>query len=188
MFIYYLAALLTIFIVGHTVYLIWKYYDHYVRSRKYHPVKGNDPILNKVYLHLSTPFQMTCILLDKLSIPLDRLTIHSPQNNTITFKLHLAAWTAMMTIDWSGISLQLEEGNEIPLPPNVKIPKTLNHLLTMIKATQTKGPNFSWNVDQLKCSMISSWENLHKNGHNKSLRQDMYRQDQVPTYHAVCVT
>ena len=176
-FIYYLAALLTTYIMGHTVYLIWKYYDHYVHSRKYHPVKGNDPILTKVYLHP-----------DKLSIPLDKLTVHSPQNNTITFKLHLAAWTAMMTIDWSGISLQLEGGNEIPLPPKVKIPKTLNHLLTMIKATQTKGPNFSWNVDQLKWSMISSWENLHKNTHNKCLRQDMYRQDQAPTYHAACVT
>ena len=151
-FLCYILAALTLYIIGHSIYLFWKCFRKYQLSKKYY---GTDPILTKVYLEFLTPFRLASLYIDELCVPLDYLTVRGTLDEGITVKHKQTFWTSSLLVTWSDICLQHTEGIRIPLPPTVKVPRCLNHLITSILAD----PDARVNI-LLKCGPSQSTQPL----------------------------
>ena len=102
------------------------------KSRNYHPVKGDEPLMTDVHLKMWTPFKTVALKVDQLCVPIEKVKVMANQHNTIGVKIRHQAWSTHLIMFWADTSLKHEEGMEIPLPYKVKIPRHLVQLVNDI--------------------------------------------------------
>ena len=129
---WYMAMLMTVYIILHSAYLVWKWYDGAQKRKNYHPLKGDDPPSTTVYLKIWTPFRLATLFMDRICVPLGEVKVNDNHHNTLHLRIRYKVWCNELVFQWAGISLQHEEGLRILLPHSIRIPKPINRLVTTI--------------------------------------------------------
>lgn len=133
-FICYMVTALTLYITGHSIYLLWKWYLKHKERQRYFPLTDSDKILTIIYLQLTTPFRLATLFVDELCVPAEYLQLEKQPHDSLIVKHKQTAWTNSLLLTWSSINLRHMDGINIPLPEEVKVPRHLSHLVSTILA------------------------------------------------------
>ena len=129
--LWYMTALLTIYICIQTARLIYNRRKKKYLSQKYYPLQDMEVVTTNVHLKLWTGFRMVILHMDRLCVPQHDLTV--PEHETpIVIDIRPAMWDIILYVNWRDIALQHVSGMRIPLPQLVKIPKKIRHLVHAI--------------------------------------------------------
>ena len=135
--LWYIAITLTLYVIAVAVYRASRYKKKQLVADSHYPIDKHDQASTDVYIKLWTPMRLAIVKIDHILTPQDNLTVQGaagPYKKPAVVITSRRSWRDMfISVVWQYVIIKHDQTNMyIPLPPTIKIPKSVQTTLESI--------------------------------------------------------